>query len=124
MFVVCSIVMWCICAARRRIRGATDNSEMLPVASEVKLRTVLFNSDLSAYVVTSCVICLGEYSVRSFEAGAEVTKTPCDHVFHAVCLQQWIQIDKRACPMYTLDRCGSNSLEGLVSTLNSPQSKQ
>ena len=100
MFVVCSIVVWCICAARSRRRGSSDTFAMNPTSpSEIKLKAVRFSIEMNAYALPSCVICLNEYLIISFETGAEVTKTSCDHVFHTECLLQWMQAAKRSCPL-------------------------
>ena len=40
----------------------------------------------------SCVIC-----VESFTDGEETMKLPCDHVFHAVCVSQWL-VGSMLCP--------------------------
>ncbi len=41
-----------------------------------------------------CVICMQPFDVAGGEATAV---TPCDHVYHASCLQQWMDV-KLECP--------------------------
>lgn len=40
-----------------------------------------------------CVICQGELSI-----GMQVTRMPCQHLFHTACLRQWLQIGN-SCPI-------------------------
>lgn len=60
MFVICSIVIWCICKASGRLRSADTPSIDPSSPSQAKLKTMKFDSDLSAFGVTTCVICLAE----------------------------------------------------------------
>lgn len=45
----------------------------------------------------ACSICLGEY-----EPGERVLRLPCDHVFHAACLESWTDAHAR-CPLCNCD---------------------
>lgn len=40
-----------------------------------------------------CVICM-----EDFDAGAEVSKTPCSHAFHSRCITQWLE-NSHLCPI-------------------------
>lgn len=42
----------------------------------------------------SCVICLGE-----FNAGEELRKLPCGHVFHVECVDEWLTASRAECPL-------------------------
>lgn len=47
--------------------------------------------------VEKCTICLSE-----FEDNEEVRRLPCMHLFHVVCVDQWLTTNKR-CPICRVD---------------------
>ena len=61
-------------------REAAEKIESLPLATEEQLREL---DDV-------CAICFQEMAVARV--------TPCNHIFHAVCLKKWLYVQK-SCPM-------------------------
>jgi hypothetical protein len=47
--------------------------------------------------VPECVVCMGEIDLKENRKNTVIT--PCSHLFHADCLQQWIDIGKMECPI-------------------------
>ena len=108
MFVVCSIVIWCLCRARTT-RSDTAVSFTPTSHTEIKLKVTKFTPQIKGYSSTSCAICLSEYPPPSFEPEQEVTLTACSHVYHPYCLQQWIETRQTRCPI-----CGNEGLESNI----------
>jgi hypothetical protein len=60
-----------------------------------------------------CTICLDEYELTRIRTGTDVRKLPCKHVFHALCIEEWIKSPQNApnCPL-----CKSNPFQPVTSS--------
>lgn len=51
---------------------------------------------------TKCPICLetfsADFDVTSPGQGRRIVETPCQHIFHYMCLRQWVSIGAPSCP--------------------------
>ncbi|KAH9362834.1 hypothetical protein HPB48_015203 [Haemaphysalis longicornis] len=73
----------------RIIRGGIRHAEL------VQLRTYRFNPEVHEQI--SCAVCLS-----SLENGEIVRVLPCNHEFHAACVDRWLR-SKRTCPICRWD---------------------
>mmetsp|Transcript_5501 Transcript_5501/g.12552 ORF Transcript_5501/g.12552 Transcript_5501/m.12552 type:complete len:1076 (+) Transcript_5501:178-3405(+) len=71
-------------------------SNPAPPGCVEKLRVVLLHEFLDSYQ-RECCICMMEY-----KDGEVIVATPCDHVFHKRCCQEWFQLS-RTCPVCRTD---------------------
>ena len=65
-----------------------------------------------------CTICLDEYELTRIRTGTDIRKLPCKHVFHALCIEEWLKSPQNApnCPL-----CKCNPFQPVTSSgLSSP----
>ena len=62
-------------------------------ASEAVVRALPLRTVSSSEHVQACPVCL-----EDMEAGSEVRTLPCNHFFHAACVEGWLK-QKNSCPM-------------------------
>lgn len=74
-------------ASKENVPSSTDNSSIYSISPED----------------AQCTICLVEY-----EDGAKIKKLPCDHHFHADCIDEWLRLNK-TCPLCVRDIDESSS---------------
>ena len=58
-----------------------------------KLEKVIYGSTGEGCRETECIICL-----EDFETGVELSKMPCSHAFHQICLSKWLE-QSHQCPL-------------------------
>ncbi|KAL7536480.1 hypothetical protein ACHAXR_007191 [Thalassiosira sp. AJA248-18] len=80
-------------------------SNPAPPGCVERLRVVLLHELPESYQ-KECCICMAEYT-----EGEVIVATPCDHVFHKRCCQEWLQLS-RTCPVCRTDLPEALGYEG------------
>mmetsp|Transcript_32870 Transcript_32870/g.74304 ORF Transcript_32870/g.74304 Transcript_32870/m.74304 type:complete len:326 (+) Transcript_32870:2-979(+) len=106
---ICTMLLFLICglslglqAARDMVRRCPENFAPesirgVPRALLDHLPTYALDPEACASEI-SCTICL-----ETLEAGARVRRLPCNHIFHAACVDDWL-VRSSLCPL----RCPAN----------------
>ncbi|OQS01011.1 hypothetical protein THRCLA_05799 [Thraustotheca clavata] len=71
-----------------------------PAISDIAMGVPLTEApDMNQLYNNNCTVCLAAFTPNEFHNAGSVVKTSCEHLFHAECIDHWIEIGKTTCPI-------------------------